>query len=93
MASLRATILFLFIGVGAGASLPRGHGRANSCKSIPGDAGWPSAEKWNALNKTVGGRLIATVPLPSVCHLQPFGTFDEEKCAAMKTAWLSDPTL
>lgn len=63
------------------------------CKAIPGDVGWPSTEAWNALNRTVYGRLIATVPLPSVCHLEPFGTYNEDACTAMKTAWLKDQTF
>nr|QQW45469.1 FAD-linked oxidoreductase CalF' [Aspergillus stellatus]BBM05079.1 putative FAD-binding domain-containing protein [Aspergillus stellatus] len=66
---------------------------SSSCKAFPGDAAWPSAGAWNALNRTVGGRLIATVPLPSVCHQTPFGTFNEDACAAMKTEWLEDTTF
>lgn len=64
-----------------------------SCKSIPGDAAWPSTHAWNALNKTIHGRLLATVPLPSVCHFEPFGTYNDDACRAMKTAWLKDTTL
>lgn len=68
-------------------------GQNASCKAIPGDAGWPSTDAWNALNRTVYGRLIATVPLPSVCHFEPFGTYNEDACTAMKTAWLEDQTF
>ncbi|KAL4956091.1 hypothetical protein BDW69DRAFT_203695 [Aspergillus filifer] len=66
---------------------------SSSCKAFPGDAAWPSSGAWNALNRTVGGRLIAIVPLPSVCHQSPFGTFNEDACAAMKTEWLEDTTF
>ncbi|KAL4792159.1 hypothetical protein BDV19DRAFT_368985 [Aspergillus venezuelensis] len=66
---------------------------SSSCKAFPGDAAWPSSGAWNALNRTVGGRLIATVPLPSVCHQSPFGTFNEDACAAIKSEWLEDTTF
>ncbi|KAL3430244.1 hypothetical protein BDV09DRAFT_178922 [Aspergillus tetrazonus] len=55
-----------------------------SCHCLPGDACWPSAAKWNALNSTVGGRLIATVPIGSVCH-EP--TYDVEACAQLQEDW------
>jgi hypothetical protein len=99
--ALRPVILSLSLSLilgllsGRSVALPRfSNFSANtSCKSIPGDAAWPSTDVWNALNETVNGRLIATVPLPSVCHLEPFGTYNEDACIAMKTAWLDDQTL
>ena len=57
-------------------------GGANQCRNIPGDAGWPATKEWQKLNSTVGGRLVATVPLGHVCHTAGvFGAFDEKKCA------------
>ncbi|GAB1314564.1 FAD-dependent isoamyl alcohol oxidase [Madurella fahalii] len=51
------------------------------CRYIPGDAGWPSRRDWARLNATVGGRLIATVPLAHVCHkVGPFAAYDEGAC-------------
>jgi len=35
---------------------------ANNCRVFPDDKAWPSEKDWNALNKTVSGRLVATVP-------------------------------
>ncbi|KAF2177963.1 putative FAD-dependent isoamyl alcohol oxidase [Zopfia rhizophila CBS 207.26] len=92
--ALRPVILSLILGLvsGRGVTLPR-FSANTSCKSIPGDAAWPSTDVWNALNETVNGRLIATVPLPSVCHLEPFGTYNEDACTAIKTAWLDDQTF
>ncbi|KAK7914381.1 hypothetical protein PG985_012084 [Apiospora marii] len=55
------------------------------CKCFPGDACWPSEADWAALNDTVGGRLVATVPLGSPCH-DP--TYDEEACASLRDQWL-----
>ncbi|PKY03432.1 putative isoamyl alcohol oxidase [Aspergillus campestris IBT 28561] len=54
------------------------------CKYIPGDVGWPQPQLWSQLNQTVEGRLIATVPVGSVCH-DP--TYDEAKCLAVTANW------
>lgn len=54
------------------------------CRCIPGDSCWPSVEKWDALNETIGGRLIATVPLATVCH-DP--NYDQAQCSSMQEQW------
>ncbi|KAI5863632.1 hypothetical protein GGS23DRAFT_507516 [Durotheca rogersii] len=59
-------------------------GIAPRCKCLPTDPCWPSVKTWDAFNRTVGGRLIATVPLGSPCH-DP--TFDEEKCNFLREQW------
>ena len=51
------------------------------CRAFPGDVEWPSAAAWKALNLTVGGRLIAGVPLGRPCF-NPGA--DPAKCAAVK---------
>ncbi|KAI0434031.1 hypothetical protein F5Y09DRAFT_297531 [Xylaria sp. FL1042] len=56
------------------------------CRTLPGDADWPSIRDWSQLNKTIGGRLIATSPRASVCH-NP--TFNEEACADLEDTWHS----
>ena len=55
-----------------------------SCRYLPGDLGWPSKDAWAVLNSTVGGRLIQTVPLASVCH-DP--SYNQEKCDGLREAW------
>lgn len=55
-----------------------------ACRNLPGDPGWPSAATWAALNKTVGGRLIATVPLGTPCH-DP--KYNQAVCANLQAAW------
>ncbi|TDZ36455.1 FAD-linked oxidoreductase ZEB1 [Colletotrichum trifolii] len=57
---------------------------AGDCKCFPGDACWPAAATWDALNTTVGGNLIATVPLGSPCH-DP--TYDAAACASLQSKW------
>ncbi|KAL1304334.1 hypothetical protein AAFC00_000735 [Neodothiora populina] len=61
-----------------------------SCRCFPGDACWPSVDVWNSLNQTVGGRLIATVPLAAACHIDQYATYNETKCAELQAKW-EDP--
>ncbi|KAK7750865.1 hypothetical protein SLS62_007264 [Diatrype stigma] len=65
------------------------------CRCFPGDACWPSPAEWAAFNSTLGGRLIATVPLASPCHDDDFGgasSYDADRCAAIQSAW-ANPEL
>ncbi|KAH8807209.1 hypothetical protein F5884DRAFT_730846 [Xylogone sp. PMI_703] len=78
--SLSITYLSLFVALASGSASP-------TCKNIPGDEGWPSPAAWDALNATVGGRLIATVPAAHVCH-DP--TFSSAECASLAQQW-DDP--
>ncbi|KAK3939574.1 hypothetical protein QBC46DRAFT_262899 [Diplogelasinospora grovesii] len=55
-----------------------------SCKCFPGASCWPSTGDWNQLNRTVGGRLIATVPLAEACH-DP--NYDAEECQYLQGQW------
>lgn len=58
------------------------------CRRIPGDEGWPTQQEWEGLNTTVGGRLIATVPLASVCHDEgDFAAYNSTACANLKEVW------
>lgn len=66
------------------AALFAGQAEASKCRYLPGDAGWPSTSVWNALNATVGGQLIATVPLGSPCH-DP--NYDADLCAELQDEW------
>ncbi|KAF5722358.1 FAD-linked oxidoreductase yvdP [Fusarium mundagurra] len=43
---------------------------APDCRCVPDDSCWPSDDDWNHLNSTVGGRLVATVPLGSPCMIR-----------------------
>ncbi|KAL1868863.1 hypothetical protein VTK73DRAFT_3443 [Phialemonium thermophilum] len=63
--------------------------QASSCKSIPGDATWPSATAWRLLNETVDGRLLIASPPGSVCHTDQT-TYDDDRCRAVQSAWSSE---
>lgn len=62
---------------------------ATWCRHLPGDDGWPTVSQWKKLNSTVGGRLIETYPLGSVCH-DP--VYVAAKCASLQAQWI-DPQL
>ncbi|KAF2843079.1 6-hydroxy-D-nicotine oxidase [Patellaria atrata CBS 101060] len=64
--------------------------RTPRCRCFPGDVCWPSQTDWNAFNKTVGGRLIATRPLAAPCHSSSFGPYNAAECARIQAAW-TDP--
>ncbi|ORY64797.1 uncharacterized protein BCR38DRAFT_341988 [Pseudomassariella vexata] len=55
-----------------------------SCKCFPSDECWPSTGEWDALNTTVSGRLIATVPLGAPCH-DP--SYDKSACEGLQGGW------
>ena len=61
---------------------------ANTCRCFPGDACWPSLASWNSLNSSVGGRLIATVPLGSPCH-DP--NYNATECITLRDNWFWPP--
>lgn len=63
------------------------HATARSCKDIPGDTSWPTPGDWDKLNHTVEGRLIATIPLASVCHTAGIDNYNETACEALKAEW------
>lgn len=57
---------------------------SDSCKCIPGDDCWPSAQAWAEFNATVGGKLIAEGQLAAVCH-NP--TYDKAACDYIRDNW------
>ncbi|KAK4671891.1 hypothetical protein QC764_609650 [Podospora pseudoanserina] len=59
----------------------------SNCKLIPGDHTWPGDGDWSALNETLGGRLIASVPLAAVCHNGPFNIYNETRCGEAREGW------
>lgn len=57
---------------------------SRQCRCIPGDSCWPSVSDWLALNDTVQGRLISTIPLASPCHTS---SYNETTCGILKQEW------
>ncbi|KAK4226866.1 hypothetical protein QBC38DRAFT_214073 [Podospora fimiseda] len=54
------------------------------CKCFPGESCWPSQTQWNAFNRTVNGRLIATKPLASPCHAP---NYNATRCQELRNGW------
>jgi hypothetical protein len=66
---------------------------ANSkCRCMPGDFCWPTKAEWSAFNRTISGRLIATIPLASSCHVDGFEAYDAGKCARLQSTWANTDT-
>ncbi|KAF5353331.1 hypothetical protein D9756_007823 [Leucocoprinus leucothites] len=63
------------------------------CRTFPGDKDWPSDLQWSTFNKTVGGRLIKTVPIGAPCHSNfPGVSFNQDECDNIKANW-HDPVF
>ncbi|KAI1490699.1 putative alcohol oxidase [Biscogniauxia mediterranea] len=60
-----------------------------TCRCFPGDECWPTYSQWNEFNLTVGGRLIATVPLAAPCHGD---LYNATECTRIRAAW-HDPAI
>ncbi|KAF2181436.1 isoamyl alcohol oxidase [Zopfia rhizophila CBS 207.26] len=56
------------------------------CRCASTDDCWPSDADWAKFNASIGGRLVATAPLASVCH-EP--NYDADACNALKLQWTS----
>jgi hypothetical protein len=70
-----------------GAILANGQPSSNRCKTFPGDKAWPAKAEWDAFNRTVSGRLVATVPLGTPCH---GASFDNATCENLKSQWQAE---
>lgn len=66
--------------------------QSSGCRCFPGDTCWPTLPQWTAFNQSLGGKLIATIPVASPCHDDTFGLFDAEGCAALKSTWFFPET-
>lgn len=58
------------------------------CRCFPSDDCWPSPKEWSEFNRSVNGRLVATVPIASPCHDSfPGVKYDAERCAEILANW------
>lgn len=85
------TVIVVAAAIAVGRSSESRLSSQNKCRIIPGDASWPSPNIWQQLNKTVDGKLIATVPIAAACHTTLFGQsnslFDQDACNALRDNW------
>jgi hypothetical protein len=59
--------------------------RAARCKVFPGDASWPAEAAWKALNETLNGALIKTIPQAAPCYDGP--AYSKASCDALTRSW------
>jgi hypothetical protein len=52
------------------------------CKTYPGDADWPSDERWSVFNSSLGGALVKGIPPAAACY-QGF-YYDEARCKVVR---------
>ncbi|RAL16297.1 putative isoamyl alcohol oxidase [Aspergillus homomorphus CBS 101889] len=62
---------------------------SGDCHCLPGDSCWPSTSSWDALNSTVNGRLVATVPVGTPCHAP---NYDAAACKDLQSNWYHPQT-
>jgi len=63
-----------------------------SCRCFPGDKCWPTSDEWVAFNRTINGKLIATIPIASICHYDILAAYDPEGCQLLRDNWLIPET-
>lgn len=65
------------------------------CKCYSDDKCWPAPGQWNALNKSVDGRLQIARPPAAVCYnkVGDLQTYDAAKCAEITAKWTDEQTM
>lgn len=63
-------------------------GSVATCKSLPGDAYWPSKTEWSFLDLLLDGALIQSIPAAAVCY-RDWPQYDAAKCASVTANWNS----
>ncbi|EXJ78850.1 hypothetical protein A1O1_09252 [Capronia coronata CBS 617.96] len=56
------------------------------CKPVPGSLDWPSVSDWQALNKSVAGRLLTPVPPGLVCQTNS-SSHNIDACVGVLSQW------
>jgi hypothetical protein len=79
--------LMLFLAILSLADTVWSKGYQSQCRCYPGDGCWPSVHEFAAFNRSLDGRLIATVPLASPCHDDEFGPYDASVCKMLQQGW------
>ncbi|KAJ7172935.1 FAD-binding domain-containing protein [Mycena crocata] len=64
------SLIFLVFALSSSEARP---GKRETCRNVPGSAGYPDKAAWGALNTTVGGRLVDVVPSAKYCASLPGG--------------------
>ncbi|KAH8678480.1 isoamyl alcohol oxidase [Xylariales sp. PMI_506] len=81
---MQRTVAAILAGLVGTATLVPVGAAASRCHCLPGDACWPTTSQWTALNNTVEGRLVATVPIGTPCH---GSSYNEDACTTLQSDW------
>ena len=77
---------------GEGTLRQKGSPNTSGCRCFPGDTCWPTLSEWTAFNQSLGGKLMATIPIASPCHDDAFSPFDAQQCAQLQSTWFFPET-
>lgn len=67
--------------------------KANAaCYCFPNDECWPTISEFDEFNRTIDGKLIATIPIASQCHQTAFSNYDPEACKTLQSVWFEEST-
>ena len=57
------------------------------CKTYASDSNWPTVERWNTFNSSLGGALLKGIPPAAACYEGPY--YNPTKCATVKASYRS----
>ncbi|CAG9982815.1 unnamed protein product [Clonostachys byssicola] len=99
MGTRRIATVFSVVILAAGLAIRYAKDSAPVCRTIPGDAAWPTKNDWDAFNKTVDGKLVSSIPIAAPCHYSFVGgdgsnasVYDQGVCDALQSNWFSATT-
>ena len=79
-----AILSFCFICASSSVSPTTSLNISTDCHCLPSDDCWPSIREWNALNSSVGGRLVAAISIGAPCH-DPY--YNAAVCKNLQQLW------
>ncbi|KAJ7906315.1 FAD-binding domain-containing protein [Mycena leptocephala] len=83
MWSFVASALLLLCALSHQSSAAQSKSKRQTCRNVPGSAGFPDAAAWRAFNASVSGRLVTVVPSAKFCSTRPGGCTDAEWSSAL----------
>jgi hypothetical protein len=83
MWSFAASALLLLCALSHQSSAAQSESKRQTCRNVPGSAGFPDAAAWSAFNASVSGRLVTVVPSAKFCSTRPGGCTDAEWSSAL----------
>lgn len=57
---------------------------ALNCRNFLGDTSYPNEIEWSLFNETLGGKLVASVLIATVCHNDIFEVYNADACSSLQ---------